>query len=127
MNIELDKLRMLLDAVKAVDEEATDPFADLKDAAWNVLHDNPGYDFDEWSSTLVEQYPTEVVDVFGTNPVEVYAALAEMWDSTDYEDLETGECHTFQEWAGYFATDESVELYDKLVEVKRELKIEQLK
>ena len=116
---QLKKLRMLLNAVETVEEDAPDLYDDLKEAAWNVLHDNPGCGFDEWSSTLVEQYPTEVVDALGASSKEVYAALADLWDSTDYGDLETGECHTLQQWAEYFATDKSVELYDKLVEAKR--------
>ena len=118
----LDKLRMLLNAVETVEEEAPDLHAELKDAAWNVLHDNPGFDFEEWCGILQYQYPTEVVDALGTDPKEIYAALSEMWDYTHYEDAETGECHTFKEWAGYFATDQSVEIYDKLVEARREIK-----
>lgn len=30
--------------------------------------------------------------------------------------------HTFREWAEYFATERSVELYDLLVEAKRKIK-----
>ena len=104
------------------DEDAPDFYKELKEAAWNVLHDNPGYGFDEWLQTLLEQYPGEVVDALGSNPTEAYASLADMWDSADYEDEAIGEWHTFAEWAEYFATDRSVELYDLLVEAKREIK-----
>lgn len=131
---EFDKLRMLFGAVKSLDKQeperedsnsdeyfCEDFNAELKEAAWNVLHENPGYGFDEWRQTLIEEYPTEVVDALGSDPFEASASLADMWDSWDYEDVETGECHTFQEWAEYFATEKSVELYDLLVDAKREI------
>lgn len=131
---EFDKLRMLFGAVKSLDKQereredsnpdeyfCEDFNAELKEAAWNVLHENPGYGFDEWRQTLIEEYPTEVVDALGSDPFEASASLADMWDSWDYEDVETGECHTFREWAEYFATEKSVELYDLLVDAKREI------
>ncbi len=104
------------------DDEGPDFYGDLKDAAWNVLRENPGYDFDEWVQTLMEQYPAEVVDAIGSHPAETYASLSDMWDSEDYEDTETGECHTFKDWAEYFATDRSVELYTLFAEAKGEIR-----
>ncbi|MBD5283354.1 MAG: hypothetical protein HDS31_01915 [Bacteroides sp.] len=103
-------------------EEEPDFFAELKEAAWNVLHENPGCDFGEWQSTLVEEYPSEVVDALGSNPFDVYPALSDLWDCYDFEDPDTGECHTFANWAEFFATDRSVELYDMLVDARREIK-----
>lgn len=100
------------------EEGVTECYAELKQAAWNVLHENPGTEFGDWQVMLIEQYPSEVIDAFGVNPPEVFAQLSDWWDCMDYEDEVTGECHTFAEWAEYFATDRSVELYDKLAEVK---------
>lgn len=117
---ELDKLRMLWQAVESLDEDEPDFYAELKEAGWNVLHENPGYGYDEWVQTLMEQYPTEVVDAIGSHPAEAYASLSDMWDSEDYTDEDTGECHTFAEWSEYFATDRSVTLYDLLAEERRE-------
>lgn len=119
---ELDKLRILLNAVEAIEEEEPDFYAELKQCAWNVLHENPGYGFDEWVQTLIEQYPSEVVDAIGSHPAETYASLADMWDTGDYEDEATGECHAFKDWAEYFATDRSIELYGLLAEARREIK-----
>lgn len=119
---ELDKLRFLMNAVNSLQEDEPDFYADLKDAAWNVLHDNPGYGFDEWVQTLMEQYPSEVVDAIGSHPAETYQSLSDMWVSDDYEDEKTGECHTFSQWSEFFATGRSVELYDLLVDAKREIK-----
>lgn len=128
---DLKKLNMLMNAfneVKAEEnqeeelDEAPDFYADLKEAAWNILHENPGTDFGDWQMMLIEQYPTEVVDALGTNPPEVFAELSDWWNSMGYDDGITDLCYTFQDWAEYFATERSVELYDLLVEAKREIK-----
>ena len=125
---DLKKLNMLMNAfneVKAEEnqeeelDEAPDFYADLKEAAWNILHENPGTDFGGWQMMLIEQYPTEVVDALGTNPPEVFAELSDWWDCMDYDDGVLEIPHTFREWAEYFATERSVELYDLLVEAKR--------
>lgn len=100
-------------------DEASDFYAELKEAAWNILHENPGTDFGDWQMMLIEQYPTEVVDALGTNPPEVFAELSDWWDCMDYDDGVLEIPHTFREWAEYFATERSVELYDLLVEAKR--------
>lgn len=119
---ELDKLRILLNAVQSIEEPEPDFYSELKQCEWNVLHENPGCEFDEWQQILIEQYPSEVVDALGPDPAEVYASLADMWDTEDYEDEATGECHAFKDWAEYFATDRSIELYDLLAEARREIK-----
>ena len=125
---DLKKLNMLMNAfneVKAEEnqeeelDEAPDFYADLKEAAWNILHENPGTDFGDWQMMLIEQYPTEVVDALGTNPPEVFAELSDWWDCMDHDDGVMEIPHTFREWAEYFATERSVELYDLLVEAKR--------
>lgn len=125
---DLKKLNMLMNAfneAKAEEnqedelDEAPDFYADLKEAAWNILHENPGTDFGDWQMMLIEQYPTEVVDALGTNPPEVFAELSDWWDCMDYDDGVMEIPHTFREWAEYFATERSVELYDLLVEAKR--------
>lgn len=124
---DLKKLNMLMNAfneVKAEEnqeeelDEAPDFYAELKEAAWNILHENPGTDFGDWQMMLIEQYPTEVVDALGTNPPEVFAELSDWWDCMDYDDGVLEIPHTFREWAEYFATERSVELYDLLVEAK---------
>lgn len=105
-NISDEEMTSLVMAIEEMlDEEEPDFYAELKQCAWNILRENPGYGFDEWVQTLVRQYPSEVVDALGSNPVETYASLADIWDTEDYEDTETSECHTFKDWAEYFATD----------------------
>lgn len=127
MDKDLKKLKILMNAINEVEEEnqeeefdeASDFYADLKEAAWNILHENPGTDFGDWQMMLIEQYPTEVVDALGTNPPEVFAELSDWWDCMDYDDGVLEIPHTFREWAEYFATERSVELYNLLVEAKR--------
>lgn len=124
---DLKKLQMAWHAFNEVkaeesqeeEEEAPDFYADLKEAAWNILHENPGTDFGDWQMMLIEQYPTEVADALDTNPPEVFAELSDWWDCMDYDDGVLEIPHTFREWAEYFATERSVELYDLLVEAKR--------
>lgn len=121
-NVSDEEMSSLVEALDELLEEEPDFYAELKDAAWNILHENPGTDIGDWMNMLIEQYPTEVVDAIGSHPAETYASLADMWDSDDYEDEATGECHSFKDWAEYFATDRSVELYDLLTEARREIK-----
>ena len=121
---------MLMNAINEVEEESqeeeldeeSDFYAELKEAAWNILYENPDTDLENWKMMLIEQYPTEVVDALGTNPPEVFAELSDWWDSMGYDDGITDLCYTFRDWAEYFATERSVELYDLLVEAKREIK-----
>lgn len=118
-NISAEEIASLLDTL---DEEPADFCAELEEEARNLLHENPGMDREKWMRKLMEQYPIEIVDALGADEDEVYAALSDWWDSEDYEDTETGECHTFKDWAEYFATDRSVELYDRLAEAQGEIR-----
>lgn len=97
------------------EDTTSDFYEDLKDAAWNVLHDNPGCDRQDWIDTLIRQYPTEVVDALGIDPHDVHAQLSDLWDM-EYEDSETGLCERFRDWSEYFVTERTVELYDVLKE-----------
>lgn len=100
-----------------LDDKKPDSYGELKQCAWNILHENPGYDFDEWTQTLMEQFPIEVVDAIGSHPTETYASLCEMWDD-EYTDSETGECRTFRQWAKRFDSYSAIDRYDKAAEEK---------
>lgn len=76
MNNELNQLR---NAVNLIDEEP-DFYAELQDAAREVLQENPGIDMDAWIDILMRQYPTEIVDAFGTNPTKIYDSLSVVWE-----------------------------------------------
>ncbi len=86
-------------------EEVTDWDAELVEAGWNIIRENPGIDCGEWINELLRQYPAEVVDALGSNPPEVFASLADWWEYKEYTDPETGEWHTLREWSEFYATD----------------------
>lgn len=92
----------------------------LKSVAFKILHENPGSEFGDWQQSLVDEYAEEVTDALGDDPEEVYAALADLWES-DYEDPATGLCMDFEEWARAFATDEAVKIYQELVEERAKI------
>lgn len=83
---------------------------ELKAAAFEALLQNPGCDQADWAKILVEDYGTEVVDAYGNNPREVYAALADLWEDS-YWDCNSDLEYSFKQWAEAFATDASVQMY----------------
>lgn len=116
---EMDSLVEALDHM--LNEGEPDFYGDLKEAAWNVLHENPGYGFDEWVQTLMEEYPAEVVDALGCNPEEVYAALTDLWESA-YLDTTTGIEQKYSEWALSFSNECAVDIYHYLIDACTEVK-----
>lgn len=94
---------------------------ELRDAAFEYLLLNPGSEFGDWQQGLIADYPTEVVDALGTNPEDVNAALADMWES-DYHDPKTGLEQKFSEWAMSFANEHAVGVYYVLVDACSDLK-----
>lgn len=94
---------------------------ELKDAAFEYLLLNPGSEFGDWQQGLIEQYPTEVVDALGSNPGEVYADLADLWE-TDYLDPKTGIEQKLSEWAVSFVNEHTVGIYYFLVDACADLK-----
>ena len=91
---------------------------ELREGAWNVLHENPGLDCQDWIDILMDEYPSEVVDAFGPDPQDTFHQLVDWWETETYLDPITGICCTFQEWSEYFVNEHAVELYDMLVDAK---------
>ncbi|MCH5225031.1 MAG: hypothetical protein J1D77_03485 [Muribaculaceae bacterium] len=89
---------------------------ELREACWNVLHDNPGLDRQDWIDILVAQYPSEIVDALGADPSDVMHQLSDWWEMEEYEDRVTGIRCNFSEWSEYFINGNSVELFDRLEE-----------
>lgn len=85
-------------------DNAPDFLQEIKDAAWNIVRENPGIDREAWIDVLIRQYPTEVVDAFGVNPPEVYQELSDLWE-TEYTDPETGEWNSFAGWSEQLIND----------------------
>lgn len=103
---QLRKLDMLMAAMETVESGASSPdfVEELKTCAYNIVRENPGIDRSEWIDELIRQYPSEVVDAYGTNPPEVYEELSDLWEM-EYTDPETHEWNSFAGWSEYLATN----------------------
>lgn len=119
--VQLNKLDMLLTAMETIEaeEEAPDFVKELKDCAWNIVKENPGIDRSEWIDKLIRQYPSEVVDAYGTNPREVYNDLSDLWEM-EYTDPETHDWNSFAGWSEYLATDPDA-LQEQLARAKERI------
>lgn len=94
---------------------------ELKASAFEYLLLNPGSEFGDWRQGFIEEYPTEVVDALGSNPWEVYADLADLWE-TDYCDPATGMEQKYSEWAMTFTNEYATGVYYFLVDACKKLK-----
>lgn len=100
----------------------TDPLTqELREAAFEYLLLNPGTEFGDWQQGMIDLYPAEVVDALGTDPEEVNADLADLWES-DYTDFNTGIEQKFSEWALSFANEYAVGVYYFLLEACKDLR-----
>lgn len=104
-------LDLLMQDVCSYDETMDE----LKAAAFEALLLNPGCEQSDWVNILLEQYGTEVVDAYGNNPTEVFADLADLWESS-YYDKNSGLEYNFKTWAEAFATDAAVQMYYDLTD-----------
>ena len=117
---ELEKLKLLMHAMRSADNaEPLEWEQELRIGAWLLLHNRPGYDKDKWLQELSSQYPTEIIDTFGTNETQALAALANWWESEMYKDEHTGLCETYEDWSRIFANEKSVRVYDELARKTR--------
>lgn len=121
--LQLNKLNMLMaamDTVNAEEDDTPDFVAELKACAYNIVRENPGIDRSEWIDELIRQYPTEVVDAYGTNPREVFHDLSDLWEM-EYTDPDTHEWNSFAGWSEYLMTDPDA-LRDQLDRAKERIK-----
>ena len=94
---------------------------ELREGAWLLLHNEPGLDREEWKRELISQYPTEIVDTFGTDSAEAYTTMDDWWESETYKDENTGLCETYQGWSLIFANEKSAMVFDELSRLKLKL------
>lgn len=119
---ELEKLKLLMHAMRSNDMlEPPEWELELREGAWMILHAEPGTGREEWRQELLSQYPTEVVDTFGTDPAQASAAMYDWWENETYEDENTGLCETYQGWSLIFANEKSVMVFDELSRLKLKL------
>lgn len=105
-NVSDEEMASLVEALdNMLDEEEPDFDAELIEAGWNIVRENPGIECQEWINELIRQYPNEVTDALGNNPPEVFHTLADWWEYKEYTDPTTGEWNTLQGWSEFYATD----------------------
>lgn len=118
----LEKLKLLMRAMRSNDMmEPPEWEQELRIGAWLILHNEPGSDREAWERTLLGQYPTEVVDTFGPDSVQICTSLNDWWESETYEDENTGICETYQGWSLIFANEKSVMVFDEFAKLKLKL------
>lgn len=117
-DIAFRKLSLLMKAVTEANEQ-DETLDELKSAAFEVLLLNPGCEQSDWADILIEQYGTEVVDAYGNNPPEVFALLADLWESP-YFDKNSGLEYDYKTWAEALSTYAAVQMYYDLTEMKNE-------
>ena len=88
---------------------------DLKQAAFEILLENPGSDRDDWQQELISNYSSELSDAYGDSPEDVYASLDDLWESP-YCDPKSGLEYDYEEWAAAFATEQSVQMYYDMID-----------
>ena len=110
-NTAFKKMSLLAAVMQEVEQHAKD---ELNHAAFEVLLLNPGYSFCEWSNKLINDYATEVEDVYG-NPDNLLSKLSDLWLSP-YKDTASGLEYTFASWAQCFHTKLSVQMYYDFIE-----------
>lgn len=76
---------------------------------------NPGSEQSDWADVLINQYSTEVVDALGNNPTDVYAELADFWESP-YFDENSGLEYDYKTWAQILDNEASVQMYYGMIE-----------
>jgi hypothetical protein len=86
---------------------------ELHHAAFEVLLLHPGSTRETWVQTLMEQYPTEVIDALGADTETTRERLNKMWGE-DYTDT-AGVTRSYADWAARFATDAAITEYYKTI------------
>lgn len=110
-------------ATETLDKEFAEDKKRLADAGFAIMREYaPNYmDRGEWARAMIEDYPKEVIAVFGEEPNHCLAMLSDMWDCDNYEDPNTGIEMPYSEWAEYFSFLGAESVYSELVETKSEL------
>ncbi len=109
-NREESKDKHILSMHMEVPCQEDETLAELKAAAFEVLLLNPGCEQSDWAEILIEQYATEIIDVYGANAPDVDSSLVDLWESP-YNDPKSGLEYDFKTWALALATEESVQMY----------------
>lgn len=87
----------------------------LEEVAFKLIKEGDGTDRGQWANDLMIYHAKEVAAVFGSNPFEVGGLLEDMWDTGKYEDVDTGICMSWSDWADFFCNDVTKKVYSYFV------------
>lgn len=87
----------------------------LEEVAFKLIKEGDGTDRGQWANDLMIYHAKEVAAVFGSNPFEVGGLLEDMWDTGKYEDVDTGICMSWSDWADFFCNDITKKVYSYFV------------
>ena len=93
--------------------------AELEEAGFALVKDGDGIDRGQWVQELIDDFPQEVIAVFGCNPFEAEPMLEDMWDTESYEDPASGLSMSWAEWSAFFCNDAAQIVYAHLVDEHR--------
>ena len=96
-------------------KKVNDRFA-LEEVAFKLIKEGDGTDRGQWANDLMIYHSKEVAAVFGSNPYEVAGQLEDMWDAGKYEDVDTGLCMSWNDWADFFCNDVTKRVYSYFVD-----------
>lgn len=88
----------------------------LEEVAFKLIKEGDGTDRGQWANDLMIYHAKDVVAVFGSNPYEVAGHLEDMWDSSKYEDIYTGLCMSWADWAAFLCNDVTKRVYSYFVD-----------
>lgn len=116
--IEEDLIR-IADDMDDEQEEVNDIWARLHKSAFDAIYDNCISECDGFINCMINYHWEEVEDCYCNEQVE--GGLTDLWETGDYEDPATGICMRYYLWGDFFAHPNAYDVYDALVEARRNL------
>lgn len=90
----------------------------INELAFEAIYNGGCEDYGDWEQEMIANYGDELVEAFGSDPIQVRHSLADMW-ADGYEDTRTGVCLSYRDWAIYFSNEFSHVIYNELIEAKK--------
>lgn len=116
--IEEDLLR-IGDDTDGSQVEVNEIWARLHKSAFDAIYDNCISERDGFINCMIDSHWEEVEDCFSNEQIE--GGLADLWETGDYEDPATSICMRYCLWGDFFAHPHAYDVYDALVEARRNL------
>lgn len=121
--IEEDLLRI----ADEVDDESVSMNTDwerLHKSAFDAIYDNCIYSCDGFINSMIDSHWEEVEACYSNEQIE--GGLADLWETGDYDDPNTGICMPYHMWGDFFAHPRGYDVYEALAKARRDLKMTQV-